>query len=149
MEQIKIKPIGKIRSPYKHPNEVPKRRDQDISIEAQIILEKEYVKGLTDLDGFSHAYILFSFHKATETHLLSNPPFDTKTHGVFATRSPHRPNHIGLSIIKIKEIKDNIIVFSGVDMIDGTPVIDIKPYINYLQSDEEAKFGWLEKHLEK
>ena len=149
MNSIQINPIGYIQSSYKHPKEIPIRRNQKKPIDGQIILEKEYVEGLTDLEGFSHAYILFSFHKAKETHLLSNPPFDTKTHGVFATRSPHRPNHIGLSLIKIKEIKENIIFFSGADMIDGTPVIDIKPYINYLESDEEVKFGWLEKHLEK
>jgi tRNA (adenine37-N6)-methyltransferase len=146
-KNIQMKSIGIIHSPYKDPSEVPiQGRFREDAI-ATIELYHPYEKGLLDLDEFSHAYLLFHLHRSNKEHLQSSPYLEDTVHGVFAIRTPHRPNHIGLSIITIESIKDNIITFKGVDMIDGTPVLDIKPYISYFDDRQNTRSGWLEKHF--
>jgi tRNA-Thr(GGU) m(6)t(6)A37 methyltransferase TsaA len=142
-----MKPIGVVHSPYKNPSDVPIQGRFRENITATIEMYHPYEKGLLDLDGFSHAYLLFHLHLSDKEHLQSSPYLEDTVHGVFAIRTPHRPNHIGLSIISIESIQNNIITFKGVDMIDDTPVLDIKPYVSYFDSLESTRSGWIEKHF--
>ena len=147
MKSIIMNPIGKIHSPYKTIESIPRQDSFKEDVEAYVELKDEFIKGLKDLDGFSHAFLLFYFHKSEKENLQGKPYFENKTHGIFAIRSPHRPNHIGLSVIKIKKIERNRIYFTEVDMIDGTPVIDIKPYVKHYDCKENAISGWIDKHF--
>ena len=145
---ITITPIGTIHSPYKTTDQIPIQGRFDTTIEAYIELNKQYIPGLKDLDGFSHAIILFYFHKSTKEHIQAQPYLENTTRGIFAIRSPHRPNHIGLTVVRINKIINNRLYFTHVDMIDQTPVIDIKPYIHHFDHREQVKSGWLEKHFQ-
>jgi len=144
MEEIKLNPIGVVHSPFKEPSGVPKDSTDGMNYQGTVEIFPQYKDGLKDLDGFSHIIILFYFHKSEYYHLISKPYLDDHPRGVFATRSPHRPNLIGLSVVKLLRIDDNIIYVRGIDMIEGTPVLDIKPYIPEFESNEGIKIGWLE-----
>jgi len=144
MEEIKLKPIGVVHSPFKEPSGVPKDSTDGMDYQGTVEIFPQYKDGLKDLDGFSHIIILFYFHKSEYYHLISKPYLDDHPRGVFATRSPHRPNLIGLSVVKLLRIDDNIIYVRGIDMIEGTPVLDIKPYIPEFESNEGIIIGWLE-----
>jgi tRNA-Thr(GGU) m(6)t(6)A37 methyltransferase TsaA len=148
MKQITMNPIGVIHSPYKKTKNMPiqgvfKPRDQ-----AWIELIDRYTSGLKDLDGFSHAIIIYYFHQSQEEQLEGMPFLEQVKHGVFAMRSPHRPNHIGFSVIKIEKIDGNRVYFSEVDVLDQTPVLDIKPYIRYFDYRSNVVCGWVDKHFE-
>lgn len=143
MDQIFMEPIGRIHSPYAHPSEVPRQSQLATNINAYVEVVPSYQSGLKDLDAFSHAYLIFYFHQSQKISLQSVPPSDTKEHGIFAIRSPHRPNHIGLSLVSIQKITENRLYFTGLDMINDTPVLDIKPYIPQIDQLENASFGWL------
>jgi tRNA-Thr(GGU) m(6)t(6)A37 methyltransferase TsaA len=145
--KISVKPIGVIHSPYKESKGIPiqGRFKKDVTATAEIF--PEYCDGLKDLDGFSHAFFVYHFHLSDREKLISTPYLEDEQRGIFSIRSPHRPNHIGVSIVKIEKIKDNIITFRGVDVLDGTPLLDIKPYVSYFDSRENVKNGWLEKHF--
>jgi len=147
MNQIIFHPIGVIHSPYKESKEIPIQGRFKDNVEAYIELKEKYVKGLKDLDEFSHAIILYYFHMSDKENIEGKPYLEDNKHGIFAIRSPHRPNHIGLSIVKIKRIQENKLYFTYVDMIDGTPVLDIKPYVRFFDNIENAISGWLEKHF--
>ena len=144
MEEIRIKPIGVVHSPFKDPVGVPKDSTDGMSYRGTVEIFPEYKEGLKDLDGFSHIIILFYFHKSEYSHLIVKPFLDDTLRGVFSTRSPHRPNYIGLSLVELQKIEDNIIYIKGIDMIEGTPVLDIKPYIPEFESNEGIRIGWLE-----
>jgi len=148
MEQIIMQPIGIIYSPYKHNKDIPIQGVFKPDAEAWIELKDEYVGGLKDLDGFSHAIILYYFHKSQRELVEGQPFLEQNRHGIFAIRSPHRPNHIGLSIVKIKKIEANRLYFTEVDVLDQTPVLDIKPYVKYFDSRDDVRCGWLDKHFE-
>ena len=147
MPQIVMYPIGKICSPYKKSKEIPIQGRFKDDIEAYIELKKEYVNGLKDLDNFSHCILIYYFHKSNKITIEGKPFLEDKNHGIFAIRSPHRPNHIGFSVVKIQRIEGNKLYFTQVDMIDGTPLLDIKPYVKYFDSREDVISGWLEKHF--
>jgi len=147
MNQIKMHPIGIIHSPYKESKDIPIQGKFKDDVEAWIELKDEYVRGLRDLDKFSHAILLYYFHKSNKENIEGKPFLENETHGIFAIRSPNRPNHIGLSVVKIKSIDRNKLYFTQVDMIDGTPLLDIKPYVKYFDSRENIVSGWLEKHF--
>lgn len=144
MEEIRIKPIGVVHSPFKDPVGVPKDSTDGMNYRGTVEIFPEYKEGLKDLDGFSHIIILFYFHKSEYSHLIVKPFLDDTLRGVFSTRSPHRPNYIGLSLVELQKIEDNIIYIKGIDMIEGTPVLDIKPYIPEFESNEGIRIGWLE-----
>ena len=144
MEEIKLNPIGVVHSPFKEPSGVPKDSIDGMNYQGTVEIFSQYKDGLKDLDGFSHIIILFYFHKSEYYHLISKPYLDDHPRGVFATRSPHRPNLIGLSVVKLLRIDENIIYVRGIDMIEGTPVLDIKPYIPEFESNEGIIIGWLE-----
>jgi len=147
MNQIKMHPIGKINSPYKESKEIPIQGRFKDDVEAYVELKKEYVKGLKDLDKFSHCILIYYFHKSNKLTIEGKPFLEDEKHGIFAIRSPHRPNHIGLSIVKIKRIQNNKLYFTEVDMINETPLLDIKPYVKYFDNREAVISGWIDKHF--
>ena len=102
----------------------------------------EYEPGLSDIDGFSHLFVLWLFDRVEGFELLASPPTDTRPHGVFATRSPRRPNPIGLTVVRLLGREDCSLRVAGVDMLDGTPILDIKPYLSSIPIDQ-VKRGWL------
>ena len=139
-----IEPIGIIHSPYYSIKDMPIQPKGASGIEGYVIVDEKFIDGLKDIEGFSHIYLLYSFHEATRTELLVTPFMDKQTRGVFATRSPLRPNHIGISIVKLKRVEGNKLVVEGVDILDGTPLLDIKPYIEKFDSVKESASGWLQ-----
>jgi len=147
MEQIEMAPIGIIHSPYKDSIDIPIQGTFRSDVEARIELKDKYAGGLKDLDEFSHAIILYYFHKSQREEIEGRPFLESDKHGIFAIRSPHRPNHIGFSIVKIKKIEANKMYFTEVDVLDGTPVLDIKPYVKYFDSRDDVRCGWLDKHF--
>ena len=147
MNQIIMHPIGIIHSPYKESKNIPIQGIFKDDIEAWIELEDKYVKGLKDLDKFTYAIIIYYFHKSQREEVEGKPFLEQDKHGIFAIRSPNRPNHIGLSIVKIKNIKGNKMYFTEVDILDGTPLLDIKPYVKYFDSRDNVVSGWLDKHF--
>ncbi len=146
-DMIIIRPIGVIHSPYKKRKNIPIQGRFKDNIEAWVELKDEYVKGLKDLEGFSHAILIYYFHESDKEDIEGKPFLENEKHGIFAIRSPHRPNHLGLSVVKIKTIRENKMYFTQVDMIDGTPLIDIKPYVKYFDSRDDTVSGWLDKHF--
>lgn len=149
MKQIMLKPIGIIRTPYKIHKGMPIQGKFKPGVKGKAVLFLKYAKGLKDLKGFSHAIFLWYVHKSKEERLLTKPFMEDVIHGVFATRNPHRPNHIGFSIVKIEDVKENIVIFSEVDMLDKTPLLDIKPYMGRVDLRRNVKTGWAQKHLQK
>ena len=147
MERIVIKPIGVVHSPYTETTGMPIQGIFEKTTKACIELKYQFARGLKGLDGFSYAYILYYFHKSQAEHIQARPFLESVNRGIFAIRGPHRPNHIGLSVVKIERIEDNKLYFSQVDMLDGTPVLDIKPYVKYFDYRDDAKCGWLDKHF--
>jgi len=139
-----IEPIGIIHSPYMSIDDMPIQPKGEPAVEGHIVVEDKYIDGLQDLDGFSHIYLLYSFHKAIRTEMLVTPFMDTQTRGVFATRSPLRPNHIGLSVVRLLRVEGNTVMVDSIDVIDRTPLLDIKPYIEKFDGVEESKTGWLQ-----
>ena len=147
MNQIIMYPIGVIHSPYKEGKDIPIQGRFKDDVEAWVELNDEYAKGLNDLENFSHCILLYYFHKSHKENIEGKPFLEEDKHGIFAIRSPHRPNHIGVSIVKIKSINGNKLYFTEVDMFDGTPLLDIKPYVKHFDSREYAVSGWLDKHF--
>jgi len=147
MDQIAVRPIGIIHSPYKEAKGIPIQGIFDDKTEAWIELREEYADGLKDLDGFSHATLIYYFHQSQREEIEGRPFLEQEKHGIFAIRSPNRPNHIGLSVVKIKNIRDNRMYFTEVDALDGTPLLDIKPYVKYFDSRDNVVSGWLDKHF--
>jgi len=147
MNQIIMHPIGIIHSPYKESKNIPIQGIFKDDIEAWIELKDKYVKGLKDLDKFTYAIIIYYFHKSQREEVEGKPFLEQDKHGIFAIRSPNRPNHIGFSIVKIKSIKGNKMYFTEVDVLDGTPLLDIKPYVKHFDSRDNVVSGWLDKHF--
>lgn len=137
-----MRPIGKIRSPYTETSQVPKGCGARHEAEGALEILPEVEQGLTDIEGFSHLYVIWVFDRSEGYELLGAPPTDTTPHGVFATRSPRRPNPIGLTVVRLLRREGSSLRVSGVDMLDGTPILDIKPYLSSVPADELRR-GWL------
>ena len=146
-KEIKIKPIGIIHTPYKEPKGIPIQGKFEKGITGRLELFPEYQDGLKDVEGFSHIILIYYFDRSKKEELVGKPFLEDETHGIFAIRSPHRPNHIGLSIVKIERVEKNVITFSEVDILDGTPLLDVKPYVSHFDSRDNVKNGWLDKHF--
>ena len=142
-EPIHLEPIGVIHSPFKTLENMPIQPKGAIDVVGTVELRPELGEGLKDLDGFSHAYLLYHFHKAKKILLTVKPFLDKTSRGVFATRAPVRPNHIGLSVVEIISVKDNVVTVRGIDVLDGTPLLDIKPYIERFDHPENPRSGWI------
>ncbi len=149
MNKICYNPIGVIHSPIKQPKGAPIQPIFAKDIVGKIELFLEYKEGLKDLEGFSHILVIYHFHKAGKSNLIVKPFLDPKPRGVFATRAPARPNAIGISIVRLIKIEENILYVAELDIVDGTPLIDIKPYVPKFDIRKNAKAGWLEKRVEE
>jgi tRNA-Thr(GGU) m(6)t(6)A37 methyltransferase TsaA len=149
MKKITYYPIGILNSPFSSIEGMPIQPSAAKGIEGQIVLNEEYVDGLSDLEEFSHIMVVYHFHKSKGYKITVKPFLDEITHGVFATRAPRRPNSIGISVLKLNRIVDNILYVENVDILDGTPVLDIKPYASRFDNVEKERNGWLEKNIEK
>ena len=143
MMTIELKPIGVIHSPFKDPENMPIQPAAARGVIGSVEIMPEYTEGLDDLNGFSHIYLIYLFHLSQGYNLKVVPFLDTTPRGLFATRAPRRPNPIGLSVVKIKTITENIIEIENVDIIDGTPLLDIKPYVPEMDASENCRIGWL------
>jgi tRNA-Thr(GGU) m(6)t(6)A37 methyltransferase TsaA len=135
-------PIGHITSPYHSTSEIPKGFNAKHEALGVLNLLPEFEPGLTDIEGFSHLIILWEFDRSQGFELLGTPPIDNRPHGVFSTRSPRRPNPIGLTIVELLRREGANLHVRGVDMLDGTPILDIKPYLSSIPS-EKLRRGWL------
>ena len=149
MSEVKYKPIGTIHSPFKEPKGTPIQSTVAKGIDGTVEIFQEYTEGLDDLEGFSHIILIYHFHLSKESSLKLKPYMDNKAHGVFAMRGPSRPNSIGISIVRLVRIKENILYIQDVDIIDKTPLLDIKPYVPEFDTREVEKTGWLEKNVHK
>jgi len=136
------RPIGFVSSPYQNTNEVPKGPGAKHEADGVLKILPEFEVGLTDIEGFSHLIILWEFDRSRDFELFASPPFDTRPHGVFATRSPRRPNPIGLTVVELRRREGVELHVRGVDMLDGTPILDIKPYLSSIPP-EKLRRGWL------
>ena len=145
--KLKFKFIGIINTPYKQPEGMPIQGRFEKSVTGTIRLLPKYRTGLKDVKGFSHLILIYHFNRSKEERLTGKPFLEDKEHGIFAIRSPNRPNHIGFSVVKLKNVKNNIITFSEVDILDNTPLLDIKPYVKYFDSRDKVKNGWIDKHF--
>lgn len=139
---ILMRPIGFVRSPYSDTAQVPRGFGVTHEAEGAIEILPEYEVGLTDIEGFSHLYVIWVFDRSDRCELLGTPPSDTKPHGVFATRSPYRPNSIGLTVVKLVGRDGPKLQVVGLDMLDGTPILDIKPYLSSIP-ESTLRRGWL------
>jgi tRNA (adenine37-N6)-methyltransferase len=139
-----MRPIGYIRSAYTDTQQVPKGLGAVHTMEGILEVLPELEPGLQDIEGFSHLMILWVFHNARDYELVGKCPADDRPHGVFATRSPRRPNPIGLTTVELMRREGNLLHLRGVDMLDGTPVLDIKPYMSSVPMSELRR-GWLEE----
>jgi tRNA-Thr(GGU) m(6)t(6)A37 methyltransferase TsaA len=149
MDEIRYKPIGIIHSPFKVPSGTPIQSAVSQSIKGTVEIFPEYVEGLADLEGFSHIYLIFHFHLSRGYSLMVTPYLDNQLHGVFVTRAPARPNPIGLSIVRLIRRDGATLYIRDIDIVDGTPLLDIKPYVPEFDTRKVEQIGWLEKRVHK
>jgi tRNA-Thr(GGU) m(6)t(6)A37 methyltransferase TsaA len=142
--EIIYQPIGFIRTSFKNVSKMPIQPCGAKRAQGIIELNSDLTPGLFDLEGFSHLILFYHFHLVKGYKLYVVPFMDDKPHGIFATRAPTRPNPIGMSTVKLKKIVNNLIYIEGVDMVDGTPLLDIKPFFTKYDNRLNAKAGWLE-----
>ena len=147
MNQIKYAPIGTIHSPFNEPEGMPIQPSAGQGIRGHILIKDEFVEGLDDLEGFSHIYLLYHLHLADSYRLKVIPFLDDKLRGVFSTRAPRRPNPIGMSVVKLIHIEGNRLDIENLDIVDGTPLLDIKPYVPEMEEASHIKIGWLSGHV--
>jgi len=139
--------IGTIFTPYETREGMPIQSNGAKGIKGEIIINSEYSVGLNDLIDFSHIILIYHFHKSEGFDLETKPFLDTQKRGVFATRAPRRPNAIGISVVKLLAIKDNILYIENVDILNETPLLDIKPYIPEFDNHQVEKKGWIENKI--
>jgi len=149
MTEIRYTPIGLIHSPFKEPPGTPIQAAVSPDSEGTVELFPEYAEGLRDIEGFSHIYLIYHFHLVRDFSLQVTPYLDDQPHGVFVTRAPARPNPIGLSIVRLVRRKGATLYIRDLDIVDGTPLLDIKPYVPEFDGRAVDKIGWLEKQVQK
>ena len=142
-------PIGKIRTPYKTPEGMPIQGAFRKGVRGTVHLYARYRPGLEDIEGFSHLILVYHFHHARAAKLTGKPYLEDAEHGIFAIRAPQRPNRIGISVVKFEALTAGGFNFSEVDILDNTPLLDIKPYVSRFDVRKNVKNGWLDKHFEK
>jgi tRNA-Thr(GGU) m(6)t(6)A37 methyltransferase TsaA len=145
MTLINYRPIGVVHSPFKDIRGMPIQPTGAAGIQARLEIFTEFAAGLKDIEGFSHLILLYHFHQVQAASLAVTPFLDSEPHGIFATRAPKRPNPIGLSIVKLVDVADNILTITNADLLDGTPVLDIKPYVPEFDYYPVERVGWLER----
>jgi tRNA-Thr(GGU) m(6)t(6)A37 methyltransferase TsaA len=151
IKKLYVKPVGIINTPFKDVTEdVPIQGRMMPDAEGYLTIYKKYHEACRDLDGFSHVILIYYFHRSKTAKLTAKPYMDTKIRGIFASRFPHRPNHIGLTLVEILNVSNGILKIRGVDMIDGTPLLDIKPYnpaFDSVESSVQVKIGWMGRYM--
>jgi tRNA (adenine37-N6)-methyltransferase len=145
--EITFNSIGSIHSPFKELADMPIQPAGAQGIKGTIEVDLQFIPALQDLEGFSHIYVLYYFHKSTGWKPKVIPFLDKQERGLFSTRAPHRPNPIGLSVLKVEGVAVNRILVSNVDILDGTPLLDIKPYVPQFDGAEDIRIGWVEENI--
>jgi tRNA-Thr(GGU) m(6)t(6)A37 methyltransferase TsaA len=146
---IVYRPIGTVHTPFESPDGMPVQASRSEDAPGTVVLEPDLVEGLADLEGFSHVILVCHLHLARPHRLTVTPFLDDAPHGLFATRAPARPNPIGISVVALEGIEGNVLRVRGVDLIDGTPLLDIKPWVGEFDEPVQARFGWLEAARER
>lgn len=141
-QSFTFRPIGHVVSPHQSTSDIPKGLGAQHEAEGILRILPEFAAGLADIEGFSHLYVLWAFDRVDGFDLIAHPPSDDRPHGVFATRSPRRPNPIGLTTVRLLRREGADLHVRGLDMLDGTPILDIKPYLSSIAA-EELRRGWL------
>lgn len=149
MEAVTYRPIGVVHSPFTQLEEMPIQPGGQSAAPGTVEVFPEFEEGLADLEGFSHVFLLVHLHLVTVTQLTVTPFLDDETHGVFATRAPVRPNPIGLSVVELTRREGATLYIANLDMLDGTPVLDIKPYLTEFDAPQDVRRGWLESAHER
>ena len=144
MDPIIFHPIGVIRTPFKDLEGMPIQPNSAQPVEGQVVLDPVYEEGLKDIDGFSHLILIYQFHHSKGFKLTVTPFLEDRKRGLFATRAPRRPNAVGLSIVSLLGCKGNLLRVGNIDVVDQTPLIDIKPYVPDFDAPEVTDIGWLE-----
>jgi tRNA-Thr(GGU) m(6)t(6)A37 methyltransferase TsaA len=137
-----MQPIGFVRSSYKDAQEIPKGLGAKHDAEGILEIRAELEPGLLDIEGFSHLFVIWAFDRSEGSELVGTPPSDNRPHGVFATRSPRRPNPLGLTVVELLSREGPVLRVRGIDMLDGTPILDLKPYLSSVPP-ERLRRGWL------
>jgi len=143
MSEVVYRPIGVVHSPFRAPQDVPIQSAAAKEVNGYVEVAEEYVEGLRDVEGFSHLILVYHCHLAQEYSLLVKPFMDDELHGVFSTRAPSRPNPVGVSVVRLTKKEKNILHIQDVDIIDGTPLLDIKPFVPDFDQRKAEKIGWL------
>ena len=143
--KIEYRPIGTVHTPFMSPDGMPVQASRSENAPGTVVVDAEYVEGLDDLDGFSHIVLVCHLHLARPHRLKVIPFLDDVPRGLFATRAPARPNPVGVSVVALERIEGNTLHIRGVDLIDGTPLLDIKPYVGEFDEPVETRFGWLDE----
>ncbi len=149
MSEIRYTTIGVVRSPFEGTASMPIQAVAAEGVEGSIELAPEYGDGLRDVEGFSHLIVVYHFHLARSPGLTVRPLLDDEPHGVFATRAPSRPNPIGISIVRLVRVEGLTLHIEDVDVVDGTPLLDIKPYVPAFDVREAAHIGWLARNVDR
>ncbi|MDI6795001.1 MAG: tRNA (N6-threonylcarbamoyladenosine(37)-N6)-methyltransferase TrmO [bacterium] len=149
MREIRYTPIGIIHSPFKDIKGTPIQTSGAKGVRGSVEIEPEYCEGLKDIEGFSHIFLIYHFHLSHGYSLEVKPFLDENLRGVFATRAPRRPNPIGISIVRLLKVEGGTIQIEDVDIVDGTPLLDIKPYVPKFDIREPERTGWLSKRAGK
>lgn len=143
--QITLTPIGVIHSPFQRLDEMPIQPSSETSAPGTVEIYPQFADGLKDLEGFSHLILIYCFHKASRVALTVTPFLDSEPRGVFATRAPVRPNPIGLSVVPLRKIEACTLFVDRLDVLDGTPLLDLKPYVPEFDQGTKVRTGWLER----
>lgn len=149
MNEIRYKPIGVIHSPFKDVQGMPIQPTGAMGIAGTIEIEPEYCDGLKDIEGFSHIVLIYHFHLSDGYSLLVKPFMDDSLRGVFSTRAPRRPNPVGISIVRLVKVEGSMLHIENVDIVDGTPLLDIKPYVPEFDVQKNVRIGWLSDKADK
>jgi tRNA-Thr(GGU) m(6)t(6)A37 methyltransferase TsaA len=149
MDEITYRPIGVVHSPFKEAKGTPIQSAAAKGIGGTIELFSEFAEGLEDVEGFSHIILVYHFHLSKKSSLKVRPYMDIRTRGVFATRAPSRPNPIGISIVRLVKVEGNTLYVEDMDIVDGTPLLDIKPYVPEFDTRNVDRIGWLRKNVDK
>jgi len=149
MQTITYKPIGVIHSPFRGVKGMPIQPTGAHGVFGTVEIEPDYVPGLKDIEGFSHIILIYHFHLSEGYSLTVKPFLDDELHGIFATRAPKRPNAIGLSVVRLIRVAHRVIHIADVDIVDATPLLDLKPYVPEFDARKTTRVGWLSRTLDK
>jgi len=147
VDEIKYRPIGVVHSSFREPKGTPIQPKGATGTHGTVEVFPEYAEGLRDIDGFSHIILIYHFHLSGKPALIAKPFLDDKEHGIFAMRGVSRPNPIGISVVRLVRVEDNILNIQDLDIVDGAPLLDIKPYVPEFDTRKVTRIGWLEKKV--